>query len=640
MNLRFLPLLTLLGLCAPGAWAQTAADTTVALPEITVTATRVATSTAEAPARVTVLDARAIAAVAARSVADVVAARTGAFVRRYGPAGLATLSLRGANASQTLVLLDGFRLADPQLGQLDLSLLPTVVLESVEVMYGAGSALYGSDAVGGVVNLRTLRPGARPSARVTGEAGAFGERAGGLALSGRKGAFSGLASVEYRKVDGDFPYVNASLFPPREVRREGADGERLALYGTLGYERGRHRAVAGVWHNDAARGLPGPGTSTPKGERQWDASLRLWASDHVRFRWGTLRLGGLAQRASLRYRNPQLRIDQTGRTFIATVEAEATAALGRRWLVGGGLTGGYGQARHPSLRADATERRLGAFVHANAAFGRLRLFPALRLDGYALPGAARRTALSPRFGVNLRPLPWRALRLKASLGRAFRVPTFNDRFWQPGGDPDLRPEHGWTFDAGAVLRHAAPNADLKLEASYFLHRLRDQILWRPVAGGFYAPANFSRVRTRGLEVSGEARARLARAASLDAGFFFTLTDARDRSDPAAASFDHQLRYVPRRQLKLYLGAAWRALRADVSARRVGRRFVTADGRQALDPYWVVDAQLRLTGALPLARMTLALAVENVLDAAYEGIKGYPMPPRTMRFRLVIDLPGG
>ena len=640
MNLRFFFLLALTGLCAPGARAQATADTTVALPEITVTATRAETTTAEAPARVTVLDARAMASVAARSVADVVAARTGAFIRRYGPTGLASLSLRGANASQTLVLLDGFRLADPQLGQLDLSLLPTVVLESVEVMYGAGSALYGSDAVGGVVNLRTLRPGARPSARASAEAGAFGERMGGLALSGRKGAFSGLAAVEYRTIDGDFPFVNPSLFPPREVRREGADGERLALYGTLGYAGGRHRAVAGVWYNDAARGLPGPATATPKGERQWDASLRIWASDRLRFRWGTLRLGGLAQRASLRYRNPQLRIDQTGRTFIATVEAEATAALGRRWLVGGGLTGGYGRARHPNLRADATERRLGAFVHADASYGRLRLFPALRLDVYALPGAARQTALSPRFGLNLRPLPWRALRLKASLGRAFRVPTFNDRFWQPGGDPDLRPERGWTFDAGALLHHAARGVDLKAEASFFLHRLRDQILWRPVAGGFYAPANFSRVRTRGLELSGEARARLARAAALDAGFFYTLTDARDRSDPDAASFDHQLRYVPRRQLKGYLGVAWRALRLDVSARHVGKRFVTADGRQALDPYWVVDAQFRVTGALPLARMTLALALENAFDAAYEGIKGYPMPPRAMRLRLVLDLPGG
>ena len=151
-------LLTLLFL-PTSAWAQGVLDTTVALPPVTVTAERWGTA-ATGSARVTVLGGAAIRGAGAETVAELLERRGGLHVKRYGAGGLATLSLRGTSASQTLVLLDGHRLADPQLGQLDLSLLPTSLLEGAEVMHGAASAAHGTDGIGGAVNLRTLAPGA------------------------------------------------------------------------------------------------------------------------------------------------------------------------------------------------------------------------------------------------------------------------------------------------------------------------------------------------------------------------------------------------------------------------------------------------------------------------------------------------
>ncbi|MDX1439106.1 MAG: TonB-dependent receptor plug domain-containing protein, partial [Rubricoccaceae bacterium] len=116
--------------------APVAADST--LPEVTVTASRVPLLSRDVPSRVTVLDEEDVASAHAVSVADLLESRSSLFIRRYGSSGLASLTLRGSTASQTLVLLDGQRLGDPQLGQLDLSLLPTVMLESVEVLHGGG----------------------------------------------------------------------------------------------------------------------------------------------------------------------------------------------------------------------------------------------------------------------------------------------------------------------------------------------------------------------------------------------------------------------------------------------------------------------------------------------------------------------
>ncbi len=630
MRSLFLLILLLLLLPLP-AGAQATLDTTIALPAVTVTATRGPISLAAAPARVTMLDAEAMAAAGAQNVADLLTARAGVFIRRYGDGGLASLSLRGTGASQTLVLLDGHRIADPQLGQLDLSLLPTLLLGSVEVMGGAASPLYGTDALGGVVNLRTLTPETPRTVRVQGGYGAYGDRAGGLLVAGSRGALSGLALVDYQTVEGDYPYLNKGLFPPEEVLREGADRRRLSLYSSLGYTAGRGRLRLTAWYNDAERGLPTIGTSQSRQERQWDEHLRLWADGELPFNWGTLRVGGLVQEGVLRYVNPQLGLDATGRTLVSSFETEAQVVLGRRWLLAGGLAGGYGRARHPSLHDDATEVHGGIFAHATGSIGPLLVYPALRADIYRRPDTSAVSTVNPRLGLNLRLLQGSTLHLKASAGRSFRVPTFNDRFWQPGGKPDLNPERGWTYDLGLRLEHRHGQA----EATVFFTRLRDQIVWLPTPAGYYAPDNVQRVHTRGIEASYRWQGPLARRLRLDAGFFYTLTDARDRSDPEARSFDQPVRLVPRHQLKGHLGLRLGPVHLDVSGRYTGRRYVTSDGTRFLDPFFLLDGQFRLHQQTRLVDATLAVVVENLLDRRYEVIPVHPMPPRHARLQLTL-----
>lgn len=606
-------------------------DTT--LPRISVVATRTAAPPAHAPARVTVLDA---AEAGASSVADLLDARSAVFVRRVGPGGLASLSLRGTNAAQTLVLLDGHRITDPQLGQLDLSLLPTVLLDRVELMHGAGSALYGTDGIGGVVDLRTARA-EEDRLELTSSVGAYGERsASGLAALDL-GDAGLVVAAEVRETDGDFPYFdpNAGL-GGATLRREGADRAVRSLYARLDGARSRTDATAAVWIGAAERGLPGTVGGTAEGERQDDEHLRLWGDVTHRLGAGSVRLGGLVQRASVRYVNPSLGLDETGRATLASAEVEAQALLGRRWLVAGGVSGGLGTAEHPSLADDAAETRLGAFVHATGDFGRLLVYPALRADAYLRTAGAERTlaALSPRLGLNLQPVAAWPLRLKASAGLAFRAPTFNDRFWQPGGNPDLRPERGWTADLGAHVRRGGASAEVTLFAS----RLRDQIVWQPTGNGLQAPENLSRTRTLGLEATASHDGLRLGTATLGGGLTYTLTDARDRSRPGSSAYGHQLRYVPRHQFKLHtdashpLGARTR-LGLDLGGRLTGARPVRADGSLDLPAAFTLDARLHLHHRLDIARAALTLGVENVLDADVEIVRGYPMPPRHARLRL-------
>lgn len=648
MRLRAL-LLLLAPLATAVASAQPADSLrTDSLGAVTVTATRVETAAAAAPVRVQALDRADVVAAGAQTVADLLEARTGAFVRRYGPGGLASVSLRGASASQTLVLLDGHRIADPQLGQLDLSLLPTLLVDRAEVLYGPGSALHGTDGVGGVVNLQTGR--AEPGVAVQARAGAWGEAGLGARLTAHGGRSSGVrwgatAAGDLALYDGDYAYVDSTRFDNEagqlglRVRREDTDEQRGTLWGRAWAASERFESSAGVWVADAERGLFSPGAGA--GQRQWDRSLRVW-SDHDA-RWGAWRVaaGGLFQRGLLAWAGGPAAAPDSGVTasvsghlrLSRTVPLEASGAA----TVTAGVQGGGTQAAHPSLQADARERQRAAFASAALVWERLGIYPALRLDHVRTVGAdiepRTLTALSPALGLNVRAVG--ALRLKASARRAFRAPTFNDRFWGSVGDPSLRPESAWTADLGAALPVRRGALAVEAEATGFTSAVRNQIVWLPDARGVWRPGNVGRVRTWGLEGSVSAQAPLGAGASVRAAALATRTRALDRSDPEASSYGQPLPYVPDRQVKASVSAGWTALTLDLEAVHTGRRPTAADGSAALGPITVWGLGLRSRLPTPSGEARLAARVENLTDLRYEVVRGYPMPPRHLSVSLTL-----
>jgi iron complex outermembrane receptor protein len=601
-----------------------------ALPPLTVTATRVPAVPSQAPARIRVLDSTALAQTGATSVSELLEERAGLYVRQYGPGGLATVSLRGTGASQTAFLLDGHRIGNPQLGQLDLRLLPTILLSSVEVMHGPASPLHGSDGIGGAVHLRSLQPTSPLRAKASVHGGAFGTRGTSILLGGEDGSTSGVVAAEYRYTDGDFPYTDEALFPPRTVRRRNADRERLSVYSSVRTRWADHALRVAGWWTKSERGLPGSSSTASNNERQWDTQLRLWADDTIQQPWGTLTLGGLVQHSRLRYADPDQDLDQTGRTWRSSLEAEARVPLTDRWRVTGGLSAERATAQHPSLADRAREQQGAAFLSGRGTLGRLRLFPAVRLDVYRMPGADAYASVNPRLGINWQPLPNVApFRLKAHAGRAFRTPTLNDRYWDPGGRPNLRPERGWSVDAGMLWNGSRG----RLEASVFTNWRRNQIVWRPSGNGYWRPANVQRVRARGWELSAERQWRLSEATELQTGLTYTYTDARNRSAPGTNTYNAPLRYVPRDQMKPHLTLSWGPAALDLNARYTGRRYVTSDGSRSLDPYVLLDAQLRLSHRLGSVQGTVSAQLENALDTNYTVVNNHPMPPRHLTVRV-------
>ncbi|MDQ7041060.1 MAG: TonB-dependent receptor [Rhodothermus sp.] len=622
--------LLLLGLgYVSGIRAQEQADTTLVLPPVVVEGQRLETAQ-EVDRHLWRLAATDLERAGGSTVAELLEARTGLFIKRYGSGGLATFSLRGSSATQTLMLIDGHRVADPQSGLIDLTLLPTVLLESVEVVHGPAAALYGSGAVGGVVRLHTLRPTERPGGRMALRLGAYGEQSLGVVAHAGINRLAVLGAVEHSRTTGDYPYPNP-LPPPTVRRREGADRQMTSVFGKLRYVAyGRFEGT--VWLTEARRSLPGPGNAPPVDAQQTDRQQRVLLLAEWPLPAGRLTVRSSYQHTQLAYVNRFAGEADTTRTRALALETTLDQALHARWALTVQLEGRW---EHAALRRKVDQRAIALAFRLAGRQGRLRLYPALRLDLYATAGHAFR-ALSPQLGLNL-ALREGMLHVKGALGRVFRAPTLGERFFQPGGNPDLKPERGWSTEAGLYTRWQP----FTLELTAFRTILTEQIVWYPgfVAPGvqLWRPINVGRVRTRGLEASLRAHVPFTASFRLQGGLFYTLTRAEDRSNPATRAYGHQLRYVPLHQLKAFIDVQVGPVGLSLNARHTGRRYLTSDESQALAPFTVLDAHLRLTPQIARIRWSFSLSAENLTNTAYEVVRFYPMPPRHVRVQLRLEL---
>lgn len=623
---KYLALLIIAAILPFAAVSAQITDSTITLPQLTVTAARVPTSIKDAPVRTQILDRRTLEESAALSVANLLRSRTTLHVRDYGEGLLSSLSQRGSTTSQVLVLLDGNPIVSPTTGQLDLSLLPLVLINSIEVISGASSPLYGSNAVGGIINLQTAS--SIPTLMFRAGMGSWGHRNASVYATGSRGEVSGMLSIDLYQSTGDYQYLYLGETAERLVSREGTDQNRQSILGSLAWKNSSSQVRLSGLYNDVERGIPTINSTTPDSAKQWDESMRVWADITQDWDWGSLQAKVQVENAKLRYANPRWQTDDMGRyTDTGSDISLRLTSIPNLDLVTG-LVAGYANVRDSTLGDNSTlgddlrEYRLAAYVSGSYVWNSVRIYPSVRLDRYQKDQTI--SAFTPRLGINITLNSTSTLNLKGSAGRAFRMPTFNDRFFDLQGDwargnPDLRPEKGWSFDTGLIWTSRIMQAELTVFSSH----MTDQIVWQPVENEFYwAPKNVLEVTNRGLEASLTLEQRISPQLRINSNALWTYTNSQGTGEA---------RLVPRSQIKASTDIQWRFLAFQVGARYSGIQLI--DDVLELDPIFLVDTQIRFL----FSPVTVRLLLDNILDNYYEFVPGNPMAPRSVRLDLSFTL---
>ncbi|MCZ6758379.1 MAG: TonB-dependent receptor [Bacteroidetes bacterium] len=621
--------------CSAPVCAQTEQDTVVVLPEIEIRDSLRSVILRSGVAR-RVISAERISAWSGASVSDLLGAESFASVRQYGSSGLATVSLRGSGSEHTLITLDGVVLVDPQSGRLDLSTVPVTFLESVVVSLGAGHKSGGQGALGGTIELRSLEPTNQPFLRGTLKAGAYGRRHGGAALSRSLGPLRTLVAVDLSEYTGDFSYQDPSSFPRRSVQRTGAERSGRNVFGRIALDTPLGDWDASVWLSNTRRGVPGPSNAPPTVAEQIDQATRFRVSNAHRIKSGSVVLQFALSDISLEYLQADSRngdVLQRSSTRSSNLMATVKRAVSRLWMLEA-----ESSVRHERSTIRSGERQsfvtlnlLGTFDHSTIQ-ATLGTSLAAWHDGSSSP-----LQLLPRAAIRFLPNGSEGLSVRVSAGRIFRPPTFNDRYWLPGGNPNLLPETGWAADVGFSVNASHDARTIGLSVSAFWSALHDKIIWHPSFVGpqiqIWTPDNVGQVIGYGGESSLDLAWRVGEVSRVEAMILYSYSRSEDRTNPITRSFGNQLRYVPQQVVKVRLSFAVHSIVVEAVGESVSKRYTSSDERFPLPGYWSLTLRARHSLNVVGGRLALQMAVENLANERIEHIRFYPTPPRHLAFSL-------
>lgn len=613
------------------------------MDEIVVTATRREIGSASAPSSVTVVRRDAIEAMPGTLLASALSWTPGMSLRSYGGgASVETISLRGMSPEHTLVLVDGQRENSFQNGLADFGMLSSSDVERVEIVRGGSSALYGADAIGGVINVITRAPGDGVHGSASAMLGSNHESGSGFSLSGGTDAAGLLVSLRKEQGRGDYDFRFSDGRTETTLRRAGEDYALVTGDARADWRIGPSlRSTASFSYTDGDRGSPGVVTDPSSSGRG-----RLW--DRLEFLRGgidwdaaeglALRIRGSAHYGLEQYDDPGQLLNGSplhslyaNHDDIITPEAFFTVSPALSGLAGVE----YARA---SLRSTETTSALriqrSAFLSTENVFSlpwsapfEIALYPSVRYDAYSDVAGD----VSPRLGLNVGLLKDPGLRIRASYGKSFRVPVLNDLYWIEGGNPDLRPERALSFDAGLRCDFEFLGS-IRIDASYFSIDSRDRIVWVPSSGTFWSPKNISDATSRGAEAEA-AWTGLNGALRISLNGTLTHVVKTSADYPGDPTEGKRLIYEPEETFNAVAEGRCGPFNLLFRHSWISYRYTTEVNDRFLPAYSLESAAVRFTLPVSPFNASLKAEVNNLFNTSYQVIALYPMPLREFRATL-------
>lgn len=622
----------------------------IELSPVSVTATLTEHLVSELPHSTEVLSSQRLESLNGNTPGEKLESLTGIFSNTYdGLSGLQTPSIRGSNGDQVVVLMDGIRLNTAQGGGVDLNLFPASALNKIEVVRGAHSAILGSDAVGGAIHLQSKNAVHSVPFKIglNTTMGSFGTQILQGYASAKRDKLSLFVAYNQMQSDGNFEYIDQNTGNKDKRLNNDYKGNNVFAKAGFDWKQGQELQLLFQSMNtkkgaagSTSLGWDGMPMLTPLARSAYDRQLiSLISKNRIGDKFH-LKTQLSRQQFDYAFTNPAgwTAIDdlhKNGSTQIfAHGEWTPTHSIS--------LLGGF-EHRNDELKSTqiiAENRKLnGAFFQAdiNAALPAIpvdvTVIPALRYDSYSDVEAQ----MSPQIGVLLTTSNLLRWGLKANIGKAYRVPTFNDLYWPADdytrGNPDLKPESSFNRDIGLQIAGGSIMV-YQAEFTYFSNDVEDLINWAPTPENEFQwmPSNVGKASLSGVET---AISLALPNNKLSLRIAHTRLNATDETEGAATQ-GKTLIYRPKDKVDVTAGAELAGVFVNVNYRSVAKRFVTGDNSSSLDGYTLLNANVGTSVSFMGISINPKVQLMNLLDKSIFITNGYPIPGREYRISVGIE----
>lgn len=575
-------------------------DTTVVIDEIVVTAGKVPFSLSEVPRSITVITQEELKNAPVQNIQDLLSNYSGIDIKKRGPEGVqADVSIRGGSFEQTLILIDGIKMSDPQTAHHNLNLPINIEdVERIEILKGQASSIYGPNALSGVINIISKKGiSNKMTANLSG--GSSGYYQGALSVHSPFGSLSNMFSFSKTKSDGYRHNTNFDIVTAYGNSSFGFNSGNVNF--TLGYTEKKFGAN---------------GFYSDKYPNQWEETKTFFTSSSVNFALGNLSVN---PKAYWRNNKDYYLLDYQRPSFYKNTHE----------------TNSYGFELQSTLTTDAVTFSLGGEynfdkIESSNLGNHTRNKGGISTEIYSAPIKNLRLIFGgfayyyDSFGVKFRPgvdIGYKIsnkISIYTSAGKSFRIPTFTELYYSSPaqlGNVNLQPEEAVTYESGINYYSSSFTSNIGV----FLRKGNNLIDWiRETSDKPWRSENVAVINTMGFDLSfsffPENFFDDSFIKKIKISYAYLDSDIEKNSYQSKYVLDH-LRHQLISEITHYL-----PLNAFMSW------VFRYEDRLDQESYFVTDAKL----AIPLYKTELHIEVTNIFNHSYLDISGIPMPGRWIK----------
>lgn len=568
------------------------------------------------------------------SLADILSRKSPVFVKNYGQGALATPSFRGTSANHTAVVWNGFNLQSAMNGTFDLSLVPAFLMDNVELNYGGQSALYGSGAIGGVIQLYSQPKFQNDfSVQLYASYNSILDRMNGIKIN-----YSTTKShtvLKYLNQDNknQYQFYNYSKpNSPLEIQKNAAQKSNAIVFENYLNLKNNQVVSFKAWYQKNDRNIPSSIFYNLGSANQQDENLRICA-DWMKY-WDKTKLSvraanlneNIVYEDSLSF----LKSQSNSNTSIFEADIKREIVTNHYLEIGTNVTYIVGKSNGYSS--------LNPLINKQAL---LLSYKALFLKKISGIFSARQEIFNGKvvpftFSGSLNYTIFKQLELFAKVSKNYRLPTFNDLFWQPGGNINLLPEQGYCEEIGLTYEIKNNKNKVRIENTLYNKNIKNWIIWLPQFS-YWTPQNILQVWSRGYEASINASVALNKLTFVfDVRYNYALSTNQKTTSPNDASLGKQLIYVPIYNAQSTIGFTYKKFILNYNHTYTYYRYTTSDNNYYLDPFQISNLSASyITKQYKNFALTVAAQVNNLLSKQYEVLAGRPMPLRFYQLSLTL-----
>ena len=599
------------------------------------------------------------------SLSELLSENTPVYIKNHGRGALATASFRGTAPSHTQVNWNGININSPMLGMVDFSLIPVYIIDDITLKHGGASVSDQSGGLGGSINIgnRADWTASRQISYLQG-VGSYATRDQFLLLRLGNANMQWRSRMYYNHSDNDYTFVNRTIVDvqdgqmmhPTDTNRHAAYNRYGSLQELYWQPSGRHMVSVQWWGQWAGRAIPRvisfEGAENSNISQQHDHDHKAvatwqWYGEHESLTWRT---GYAFQQLDYVLANqvsgigpvPAIYSESTFHSVLQHLAYQRK--LSPKWSLEGTLN-----ADHHRINTRDSVSRTGYDARRND----LSLFVALRHQLHHRVNlnlmirqeitAGMLSPLIPFIGMDYLLAENNPLLLKASIARNYRHPSLNDLYWVPGGNPGLKPEKGYSAEAGMQHERTLLETNLQTEMTLFRSDIQEWIIWVPGFKGYWEPQNIQRVLSRGLEtnmnVSGTIGSIQYRVMATYA--YTRALNYGDRMVWGDASHGKQLVFIPVHSGNAMVNLRYNTFSITWQYNAYSERFTTSSNdlgrRNRLYPYFMNDLGFEKQWQFNGWGLQTGLKIYNLFDETYHTILYRPMPGRNFKVTVRVDV---